>query len=83
MKARCEYILLLSHKALEILNELYSCTGSSKYIFPSIQSDKLPMFDGTLRLALRPLGFSNEVITYHVLGQCSRLSQTSTALTAM
>ncbi|MBR1603722.1 MAG: tyrosine-type recombinase/integrase [Synergistaceae bacterium] len=65
MKARREHIVPLSRQALEILNELYGCTGSSKYIFPSIRSNKLPMSDGTVRIALRPLGFSKEVITPH------------------
>ncbi|MBR1417601.1 MAG: tyrosine-type recombinase/integrase [Synergistaceae bacterium] len=39
--------------------------GSSKYIFPAMRDDKRPMSDRTVRVALRALGFSKEVITPH------------------
>jgi integrase len=65
MKMGEQHIVPLSRQALEILNELKSLTGNSKYVFPSLLSRHRPMSENTINAALRRLGYSSEEHTGH------------------
>ena len=65
MKMKRDHVVPLSEQNMELLNELYSITGRSKWLFPSSRSQSRPISDGTLRVALRTMGYTNEQITPH------------------
>ena len=60
-----DHVVPLSEQNMALLNELHSFTGRSKWLFPSSRSLTRPISDGTLRVALRTMGYSNEQITPH------------------
>ncbi|MFI3185022.1 MAG: integrase arm-type DNA-binding domain-containing protein, partial [Methylococcaceae bacterium] len=57
------HIVPLSTQALAILNEIKPLTGSGQYVFPSSRGDGRPMSDGTIRTALKSLGYDSDVMT--------------------
>jgi len=65
MKMRQPHIVPLSTQALEILKELKTFTGTSKYVFPSARSFSRCMSDNAINAALRRMGFDKEEITGH------------------
>jgi integrase len=65
MKMRQPHLVPLSRQALAVLNELYSVTGTGKYLFPSILTNKRPMSDNTVNAALKRLGYDSAEITGH------------------
>lgn len=65
MKSDRDHIIPLAGQALSILRDQQLRTGNSKYVFPSTRSPLRPLSDGTLRVALRTLGFDKEVVTPH------------------
>lgn len=48
-----------------MLEDLKKETGSSKWLFPSARGDGRPMSDGTVRIALRSMGYPKEQMTAH------------------
>jgi len=59
------HIVPLSTQAHAILTEIKPLTGSGQYVFPSSRGDGRPMSDGTIRTALKSLGYDSEVMTAH------------------
>ena len=65
MKMKREHIVPLAKQAIKILKELQEVTGHQKYIFPSMRMDGRPMSDGTVRIALRSIGYAKDEMTAH------------------
>ncbi len=65
MKTRQPHIVPLSTQALAILKELHPLTGTGKYLFPGLLSNKRPMSDNTINAALKRLGYESSEITGH------------------
>jgi integrase len=65
MKMKEQHIVPLSHQAISILREIYPLTGSGRYVFPSIRTNKVPMSENTINAALRRMGYTKEEMTGH------------------
>jgi integrase len=65
MKLRLPHIVPLSSQAVSILRELYPLTGAGRYVFPGLQSRKVPMSNMALNSALRRMGFDKTSMTAH------------------
>jgi integrase len=68
MKNGRTHIVPLSRQVLEILEDLkgYAVrTGYSPFLFPGMKSKAFPMGRGTIRQALRIMGYTNEQMTAH------------------
>ncbi len=65
MKMKEQHIVPLSVQALAILEELHPLTGSGRYLFPSIRTNRKPMSENTINGALRRLGYTKEEMTGH------------------
>lgn len=64
-KTEVLHIVPLSTQASAILEEIRPLTGSGRYVFPSSRGDGRPMSDGTIRTALKTLGYDSDVMTAH------------------
>jgi integrase len=64
-KTDFHHIVPLSTQAIAILEEIKPLTGAGKYVFPSSRGDGRPMSDGTIRTALKSLGYDSDVMTAH------------------
>lgn len=64
-KKDIQHIVPLSTQAVDILKEIHPLTGTGRYVFPSSRGDGRPMSDGTIRTALKALGYDKEVMTAH------------------
>jgi integrase len=60
MKMGDSHIVPLSPQAVEILRELQKCTGTGKYVFPSLLSRDRSMSENTINAALRRMGYSGD-----------------------
>lgn len=72
MKMRREHKVALPRQAVDILRELHSITGKSKYVFPGNgmskegrRAEPRPISENTLNGALRRMGYSPEDMTAH------------------
>jgi len=65
MKMRELHIVPLSSQALEIIKDIKPLTGHTKYVFPSIRTNKRPMSENTVNAGLRRLGYSKDEMTGH------------------
>jgi integrase len=65
MKGRLEHLVPLSTQAVAILKDAKKLTGSGRYVFPAVRTDKRPMSDGTLGAALKRLGYTSDEMTPH------------------
>ncbi len=65
MKMRNPHIVPLSRQALEIIESLKPLTGHGQYLFPAMTTNKRPMSDNTINMALRRIGYSKEEMTAH------------------
>ncbi|MDP1969678.1 MAG: tyrosine-type recombinase/integrase, partial [Methylobacter sp.] len=59
------HIVPLSSQAVSILEAIKPLTGTGQYVFPSSRGDGRPMSDGTIRTALKSLGYDSDVMTAH------------------
>jgi integrase len=60
------HVVPLAWQAVEILrDDLQPLTGDGRYVFPSLLSGERPMSDGTVRTALRRMGYDKETMTAH------------------
>jgi len=59
------HLVPLSIQAVAILEEIKPLTGNGRYVFPSSRGDGRPMSDGTIRTALKTLGYDSDVMTAH------------------
>ncbi|WP_374086776.1 tyrosine-type recombinase/integrase [Methylomicrobium lacus] len=64
-KTNVLHIVPLSAQAITILEAIKPLTGSGRYVFPSIRGDGRPMSDGTIRTALRTLGYDKDSMSAH------------------
>lgn len=64
-KTDFHHIVPLSNQAIAILTDIKPLTGNSQYVFPSSRGDGRPMSDGTIRTALKSLGYDSDVMTAH------------------
>ncbi|MCK9606724.1 MAG: tyrosine-type recombinase/integrase [Methylomonas sp.] len=64
-KTEIQHIVPLSKQAVNILEEINQLTGLGRYVFPSSRGDGRPMSDGTIRTALRTLGYGSDVMSAH------------------
>ena len=64
-KTDFHHIVPLSTQAIAILKDIKPLTGSGQYVFPSIRGDGRPMSDGTIRTALKSLGYDSDVMSAH------------------
>ena len=65
MKLRRLHIAPLATQVIELLEGLKPLTGRQKWLFPSARGDGRPLSDGTVRIALRSLGFGKDQLTPH------------------
>lgn len=65
MKKRRDHEVPLSSQVIRMLEELKRETRSSKWLFPSARGDGRPMSDGTVRIALRSMGYPKDQMTAH------------------
>ena len=65
MKMRREHVVPLASQVIELLTVLKQLTGSGRYVFPAVRDSNRPMSDGTVRIALRTMGFDKDLITPH------------------
>lgn len=65
MKMREAHVVPLSKQAIAILRDLHRVTGGSNYCFPSLLTDRRPMSENTVNVALRRLGFDKDTMTGH------------------
>lgn len=64
-KTGTPHIVPLATQAVAILRELHPLTGRGEYVFPSVRSNKRPMSNNTVNVALRALGFDGDTMTGH------------------
>jgi integrase len=64
-KTDFHHIVPLSNQAIAILKDIKPLTGNGQYVFPSSRGDGRPMSDGTIRTALKSLGYDSDVMTAH------------------
>lgn len=66
MKMGQPHIVPLPSQAIELLREIESHTGNrSKYVFPSARGAHRPLSDNGVRVALRAMGYDNDMMTAH------------------
>lgn len=65
MKMRRPHRVPLSQKAIALLKDLRPISGHSELAFPSYRSNKKPISENTLNVALRRMGFTKEEMTSH------------------
>lgn len=63
-KTKKDMIVPLSKQAVAILRNLYTVTGSGRYVFPSNRRGR-PMSNNTINTALRTMGFTGDEVTAH------------------
>jgi integrase len=64
-KTEVQHIVPLSSQAVAILEEVRQLTGGGQYVFPSSRGDGRPMSDGTIRTALKTLGYDSDAASAH------------------
>ena len=65
MKMNRDHVVPLSTQNISLLYELHSLTGSGQWLFTSARTQNQPLSEGTIRVALRTMGYSNEQMTPH------------------
>lgn len=64
-KMNSEHLVPLASQAVALLDELHQITGSGRFLFPSLRTQKRCMSDNTINAALRRLGFGKDEMTAH------------------
>jgi len=65
MKIKKDFILPLSHQALEILQEVYKNRTSDTFVFPSPIKKNQSLSNGTINPAFRRMGYTKDEIVTH------------------
>lgn len=65
MKMGKAHHIPLSRQSVAILRELYSVTGPSGYVFPSMRTRARAMSENTINAGLRRLGYASDEMTAH------------------
>lgn len=61
MKMKSPHLVPLSRQAINILTQLKDMNGKREYIFPSLPRPQKPMSKGTILVALKRMGYSNQM----------------------
>ncbi len=72
MKMKVAHLVPLSTQAVEILRELQTLTGNSRYLFPCHRSFARPMSNNAINAALRRMGFEKDEMTGHCFRAMAR-----------
>ncbi len=64
MKMREPHIVPLSRQAVEILEDVYKFSGDCKLVFKSPISSSKPLSPNTINLAIKRLGFGDEMVSH-------------------
>jgi len=64
MKRGVAHLVPLSTQAISVLKQLQRLTGSGKYLFPSVLSEKRPISENTLNQALKRSGFHGRHVAH-------------------
>ncbi len=64
-KTETEQIVPLSRQVVEVLEDIQKLTGHGQYVFPSARSNKRPMSNNAIRLALRAMDYDKETMSAH------------------
>jgi integrase len=64
MKRNLAHLVPLSTQAVVLVKELKNITGSGKYLFPSLTSEKRPISENTLNQALKRSGFHGRHVAH-------------------
>ena len=64
-KMKREHIVPLSKQTIDILKELQGISGNKQWLFPSLRNNGRTISDGTIRVALRVMGYAKEEMTAH------------------
>jgi integrase len=59
------HIVPLAWQAVAVLSELRQLTGPDGYVFPALTDSNRPMSENALTTALRRMGYSGDVMTWH------------------
>jgi integrase len=65
MKMKVQHIVPLARQVVGILEDLRQYTGQSRYLFPSMRANSVPISDMTLLAGLRRLGYGKDDMTVH------------------
>lgn len=65
MKTKGEFIVPLTEKHIQLLDDIEAYSGDSPYLFPSTKSKTTPLSDGALLGAIRRMGYSTNEFTPH------------------
>lgn len=65
MKMREEHVVPLSRQVIALLSETREISGRSKYVFPSVRSNHVPMSENTMNVVLRRIGYSSDEMSAH------------------
>ena len=71
-KTKTPHIVPLSKQAVEILRELQPITRAAAYVFPSARSDKRPMSDNAILVAMRSMEIGKDEMSGHGLRAVAR-----------
>ncbi len=65
MKMRQPHLVPLAKQALDVLRELQTISGHTRYLFPSIRSAERPMSEATVNGAIRRMGYEKHQMCAH------------------
>lgn len=58
---KTDHHVCLSTQALDLLRELHTLTGGSKFLFPNQRDHEKPMSNGAILMALKRMGYQNKM----------------------
>ena len=65
MKMRQPHLVPLAKQALDVLRELQTISGHTRYLFPSVRSTERPMSEATVNGAIRRMGYEKHQMCAH------------------
>lgn len=71
-KTKTPHIVPLSTQAVSILRELHPVTGDGTFVFPSARSNKRPMSDNAILMAMRTMEIGKDEMSGHGLRAVAR-----------
>lgn len=65
MKMRLPHVVPLPDQAIELLKGIQPYSGRHRYVFPSVRGASRCLSENGVRMALRDLGYGNDMVTPH------------------
>lgn len=65
MKMRLPHVVPLPDQAIELLKAIQPYSGRHRYVFPSVRGASRCLSENGVRMALRDLGYGNDMVTPH------------------